>query len=236
MPSAPKEVQAGGVRVVFPARAASSFAQARKPPARVWLRDDVPADAPADLQVPVLVGRALCAALREGAFVSTIGELEALVARLAPDVARKRAIDLADMREYSRHDLAQRLVRDGFDEDLARATAARMEEVYVINDERYADMFVRSKVSAGWGERRIVSELARHGIDVAQTLKGWPYGYLDSDDETARAQALVARRCIPQKNAYQKLVRFLMGRGFSYGVASEAVSRQLEAAAQREDV
>ena len=83
----------------------------------------------------------------------------------------------------------------------------------------------RSKAAAGWGRIKIERELARRGVDATQ-LEGWPFGYLE-EDESETAFALASRRRLSGKNDFQKLVRFLCGRGFPMGVAMDAAKRVL---------
>ncbi len=236
MTNSVREVREGGIRIAFPARGTSTFAGQRKPLARVWVGEDESEDAPPDLEVPVVVARAITKALREGSSVANMGGLDALVGPLMVSCARSRAVELVDRREYSTHDLVDRLVRDGFQSSTAAQVVGRLAEVGAVSDARYADTFVRSKIAVGWGERRIERELARHGIQAQEALPGWPYDYLDPDDEVSRARDLVARKSIPAKNPYQKLVRFLISRGFSYSTSIDAVKSHLEASGVHEDV
>ena len=50
---------------------------------------------------------------------------------------------------------------------------------------------------------------------------------MSEDGERDRARDILARRRIPDDKAYEKLVRHLMAKGFSYGVASDAVKKRL---------
>ncbi len=43
------------------------------------------------------------------------------------------------------------------------------------------------------------------------------------EDDLARASALLAKRRVPETRGFEKLVRFLMGKGFSYHIAADAV-------------
>ena len=47
------------------------------------------------------------------------------------------------------------------------------------------------------------------------------------DDVSARAREALERKRVPEKNAYPKLVRFLVSRGYSLSVAKDAVSARL---------
>ena len=60
-------------------------------------------------------------------------------------------------------------------------------------------------------------------------IPGYPEDYFAVEDDLARASALLAKRRVPETRAFEKLVRFLMGRGFSYHVAADAVKSRLDA-------
>ena len=113
---------------------------------------------------------------------------------------------------------------------VADEVVARFVEVGLLDDGRFAELFARSKAAAGWGRIKIERELARRGVDATQ-LEGWPSDYLE-EDESETAFVLASRRRLSGKNDFQKLVRFLCGRGFPMGVAMDAAKRVLAEAEQ----
>ena len=58
-------------------------------------------------------------------------------------------------------------------------------------------------------------------------IPGYPDDFFSVDDEVERARAVLARKRIPETRAFEKLVKHLMGKGFSYGAASDAVKERL---------
>ena len=86
---------------------------------------------------------------------------------------------------------------------------------------------MRSKCYAGWGKLRIERELSRKGID-ARELPGWPESYFEDEDEKARAIELASRRRLTGKNDFQKIVRFLCGKGYPMNVSMDAARQVLE--------
>lgn len=179
-------------------------------------------------QVPVAVARAL---LKEGEFrerpvrdrADFLGRLRVLNTRCAE--ARLRA--LVDRRDYAVHEARGKLVQDGYPGAVVEDVLARAQSGRLLDDGRFTEGFVRGKRGAGWGRRRIEQELQRRGIDPDR-LAGWPEEYFSEDDEEERAWALVARRSVPAKNPYEKTVRFLVGKGYDYGVAKRCARRVLE--------
>lgn len=154
-------------------------------------------------------------------------ELLEAVHALSERVARGMVIDLLARREYSEQELRSRLLRDGFDSDIVANTISVASSSGLVNNQRFAEGFVRAKQQAGWGIARIERELGTRGIDVS-SLPGWPYAYMDPTQEMDRAIYVASRKTVRGANAYPKLVRFLAGRGFSYDVATNAARRVLE--------
>lgn len=180
------------------------------------------------MSVPALVARSLARKRKAGdAKPQSERELMELINATKETAARERVCKLVERRDYSSKELYDRLVQDGFERSLARTAVDHGIRIGLVSDERFAGAYVRGKVSAGWGMDRIVRELARRGID-AKSLEGWPYEYLDPDEEFERALEVALRKHVRQPNAYAKMVRFLMGRGFSYRVATDVAKQTVE--------
>ena len=72
------------------------------------------------------------------------------------------------------------------------------------------------------------TELKRRHV-VLDDIPGYPEDYFAVEDDLARASALLAKRRVPETRGFEKLVRFLMGKGFSYHIAADAVKARLDA-------
>lgn len=129
---------------------------------------------------------------------------------------RERAIRLLAQREHSRSELARKLSAHGSADEID-ATLARLGELGLQSDERFARAWVRSK-AARFGLARIRHELARRGlerelIEDAIVLEA-------GENEIDRARAVWAGKFgkPPQdRSEWAKQARFLQGRGFSAG-------------------
>ena len=176
--------------------------------------------------MPKAVGRRLVSLLEsDGELPSGRSELLYCVRAISLELARSKAEDLLNRRDYSRSELAAKLREAGYHPSVADEVVARFVEVGLLDDGRFAELFARSKAAVGWGRIKIERELARRGVDATQ-LEGWPSDYLE-EDESETAFALASRRRLSGKNDFQKLVRFLCGRGFPMGVAMDAAKRVL---------
>lgn len=178
------------------------------------------------IPIPKAVGRRLVSLLEsDGDQPSGRSELLYRVRVISLELARSKAEELLNRRDYSSSELAAKLREAGYHPSVADEVVARFVEVGLLDDRRFAELFARSKAVAGWGRIKIERELARRGVDATQ-LEGWPSGYLE-EDESETAFALASRRRLSGKNDFQKLVRFLCGRGFPMGVAMDAAKRVL---------
>lgn len=145
------------------------------------------------------------------------------VTRLA---AKQRVGQLLARRDYATREVVQKLAQDGFSSSAAADAVAYFEDAGLLSDRRFAESYVRSKVAAGWGMGRIEHELSKRGLEV-RDLEGWPYGFLNPEEERSRALAVARRKTVREPNAYAKLVRFLAGRGYSYAVSTSVAQEVL---------
>lgn len=124
---------------------------------------------------------------------------------------------LLSMQEYSQKMVREKLKSKGyFEQEIEQAVEFLLENNW-LNDERFSESFIRSRVNRGQGKTRILFELGQKGIDSAQAEE-----YMDAldvswqficDQTTQRKlQSLSSERDLKTR---QKLERFLRYRGFS---------------------
>ena len=181
-----------------------------------------------EVTLPVAVGRAMRARRKSGELGREVPRSELLgkLSELQRACAKERMLSLLERRDHSRKELSDRLAQDGYPTFAREAALEVGERCGLIDDELFAERFVHAKSAGGWGMGRIERELGRRGVDVSQ-LAGWPDDFIDAEGEFDRALAAASRKHVREPNAYAKLVRFLMGRGFSYGVAKRAATQTL---------
>ena len=145
---------------------------------------------------------------------------------------KARALRLLSRREYSRHELAQKLVRlssqadDSPPADLEEQIAQVLNDFEArgwLSDERYAQALVRRR-SQRYGLRRVADELQRAGIEPSMISE---LSHELSSSEFERAQALWTRKfgeisLDPKERAKQ--YRFLVSKGFHPELVSRVIS------------
>ena len=174
-------------------------------------------------ELPLSVGKALERDRRSGRIPGAIDDrFVERIASLLSGCSLDRVRGLVNRRDYTSLEVRRKLLAAGYPKDVVEATIGRSQELGLVDDARYGRMFARSKVLSGWGQRRIEMELQRRGIDP-KTVRGWPDEFVEeAGSELERATNEAGRRSFRGRDPYAQCMRFLLGRGFSYGVSSAA--------------
>ncbi len=139
------------------------------------------------------------------------------------DFARERALRVLGYRERSEAELRQKLLDSGYPHEVTDAVVSRMAELSMVDDERFAAMWVRTRATAGFGRRRIERELSTRGV-APETISS-AFAALEDHDEVADAVASLRGRAPRDPKERERLLRRLITRGFSMSTALEALSR-----------
>ncbi len=78
--------------------------------------------------------------------------------------ARDAASRMLAMREHSVSELERKLRQKGFTSDVVAPLMASLREDGLVSDDRFAEMFVRSRCNKGYGPLRIANELREKGV------------------------------------------------------------------------
>lgn len=141
-----------------------------------------------------------------------------------------QAIALLAGREHSRQELRNKLLRYSDDSALLEQVLEQLQADNLQSDARYADSFVRSRISRGQGPLRIRQELRQRGVEhslIEQVLQ-------DNEVDWA-ALALAQRRKrfgrepVSEPKAYARQSRFLAYRGFSHDQVRSALAASPDA-------
>lgn len=156
----------------------------------------------------------------------------------ADPAAVARAIVLRQLTSSpkSRQQLARKLAERSVPEDVAEAVLDRFEEVQLVDDAEFAQMWVRSRAqNRSLARSALKRELADKGIggDIAEAA----LEQVSDQDEHAAAVALVRRKLRPSlelterhqrdKNI-RRLVSMLARKGYSPGLAFRVVTEEVD--------
>ena len=136
--------------------------------------------------------------------------------------ALKKIVDLVNVSDRSELSVRERLSQCGFEEAAIEEAVSRAKDYGFIDDMRFAEVLIRSRIAQCKGSAGIERELAKNGIDPS-SIEGWPYEY-EVDDEVELDQALsfLDRKPPKSKNLREGAFRKLVQRGFPISVASTA--------------
>jgi regulatory protein len=146
-------------------------------------------------------------------------------AELSDSELRVAAINLLSRREYSRHELFQKLEPRSKDESQVQQLLDKLVEAGYQSDQRFAESFLRSRINRGLGHMRIARELNDKGIDadlieeVMSSDTDW--FQLAYDSGLKKSQSLD----FSEYKDKQKLFRYLAYRGFSMDQIQHALEQ-----------
>ncbi|MFT5139915.1 MAG: regulatory protein [Lysobacterales bacterium] len=135
---------------------------------------------------------------------------------------REIAFRYLTRREHSQKELRQKLSRKGISSELILDTIKELVDEGLVSDQRFAEMFARSRISRLYGPLKIRAELMKRGVNstlIDSTLElhseQWP--------ELARQWVLKRNRGGLDRNEKARLYRSGTSRGFSHDNMMRAI-------------
>ncbi|MFD1047618.1 regulatory protein RecX [Kibdelosporangium lantanae] len=150
--------------------------------------------------------------------------------------AKDICLQLLTARPRTRLELRKALLRKGIAEEIADRVLGRLDDVGLIDDKAFAEMWVHSRHTyQGMGRRALSVELRRRGVDnetVAEAVAS-----VDSEAEEERARQLVRKRLpsmgsVDQAAKIRRLVGMLARKGYAQGLAYRVVKDELATAGE----
>lgn len=143
--------------------------------------------------------------------------------------ARAFAMRSLARRESAESELANRLRKQGFDEDVVGAVLDYCRGYHWVDDERYGAMAVRAGATKGHGPIKIRFDLRRKGLSDSQIETAFEQPELDWFELAAD---LLQRRArvgdLADFKLRMKWLKYLLGRGFNQDQARYAISAMQE--------
>lgn len=121
---------------------------------------------------------------------------------------------LLKYRPRSKGEIEDRLKGKRFSSIVITEVLNRLQDYNYINDAEFTLFFISSCLARGWGRRRIEFRLEKLKIPRSLQEK-----FLRDEDFGDQLRQLISKKLEfyrGKKNIYQRLVRFLAGRGFDY--------------------
>ncbi|MEL7650174.1 MAG: RecX family transcriptional regulator [Sedimentibacter sp.] len=142
------------------------------------------------------------------------------------------AVGLLSRFPKSEKQLRDKMTEKGYDDDFIDSAISRLKEHRYLDDERYTDMVINSRLNTSKeGKLKIRESLYSKGID--REIINEKLGNISAEDELERACALGGKKLssINEDDTRKKMVKlsnYLVNKGFEYGTVRKAVSRLME--------
>ena len=142
--------------------------------------------------------------------------------------AFSKIVALVNASDKSEKTIRDRLSRCGFSEAAIEESVERAKSYGFIDDLRFAEVLVRSRLNQGKGIRGIERELSLQLIDIDQ-VPGWPHEFVNGEgEELERALSFLDKKPPRSKNLREGAYRKLVAKGFSSSVACSAARQWVD--------
>ena len=129
------------------------------------------------------------------------------------------ALNLLARREHTRHELTCKLASRSFELSDIQSALQLLEKRGLLSDKRAAEVYIRQRVSRGYGQLKICAELTAKGLDRALIVESLRQANIDWH---AVAQCIYEKKfnaTAPQDEKHLiKQQRFFASRGFDVDV------------------
>jgi regulatory protein len=149
---------------------------------------------------------------------------------------KQRAARYLARRLHSVNELKIKLRQKGYENTLIDEVISDLRSKNYLNDyefaSQYADENIRNK---SWGENKLKAELIKKGVPGSVISRVLEEKISSGEEETEAAIALAVKklkvlssRSLEPRKLKEKLISFLLSKGYSYDAASRAVSNVLK--------
>lgn len=142
--------------------------------------------------------------------------------------AKEYAFLLLKFRLRSEKELAERLKRKKFSEEVIRETVAFLKEKKFIDDTLFARSWIQSRIKRPLGLRRIKQELNLKGIEkevIESQISELKEAYCEEDIVSELAQERFSKlKGIDPRAAQRRVYAYLIRRGFSPDIVIDVIN------------
>lgn len=142
------------------------------------------------------------------------------------------ALKIIERSYKSKKEMADKLLIKGYEEKIITRIIEFLEQYNFINDEKYAEMFIKDK-SCSNGKNKIKYMLIRKGIDediIENKLKG--VGEVRERESALKlAQKkydILIKSETNEKKVYKKIGDYLAGRGYNFGIINSVLDKVIK--------
>ena len=153
--------------------------------------------------------------------------VEELKRKDIPESAFEKAMHFMNYRERTSEEIRQKLAGLGFDEQVIESVLTRMETSRLVDDERFARLWIESRNNhRPSGSRLLKMELRRKGIPEPVVNEAIEQAGDEAELALSAVRSHIHRWAeLDKKDFRLKVYRFLVSRGFSYDVVQDTVEK-----------
>jgi regulatory protein len=146
---------------------------------------------------------------------------------MTAEQAFQRLSALCAQAEHCQYEMLEKMRAWGMDDKAQASVMERLVSEHYVDDERYCRAFVRDKIAYNkWGRRKVEQALWQKHID--EQIRERVLSEVDDKDYLNVLLPLLKqkRKSIKAENEYelnQKLVRFALGRGFTFDIIRQCL-------------
>ncbi|MEP7185646.1 MAG: regulatory protein RecX [Rhodanobacter sp.] len=150
--------------------------------------------------------------------------------------AYDKALGLLARREHSRKELKLKLRQGGYEGEETGAAIDRLGEQQYQDDDRFAEVLVRSRVGQGYGPMRLRVELKSHGVSDARIRELIEEVEVNWEDLAAtQLRRRYGSAGIADRAERVKRSQFLLRRGFAAATVRAVTHADVDEAADSDD-
>ena len=142
--------------------------------------------------------------------------------------AKSRAVWYLDRKDRTAKDLYNKLCLAGFDKKAVAKVIARLQEVGLVDDRRFAENYASRLMEGNVSKREALQKMLQKGVpyDMAKEVLS-----ATETDENAQITALIEKKYrtkLLSENGVQKVYAALIRKGFSYEAVKNALKNFIE--------
>lgn len=157
-------------------------------------------------------------------------DVDSIREEVAMKLARQHGIRLLAARDRSEHEVRERLIQHGFDQDVVEQALLRLKSMGYINDSLFAHKYVSDRLKLKPMSKRVLAyELQKKGINdelIREVLDG--YELDDSSIAYRLAKKKFGKYDAADPKIQQKIYSYLAFRGFSSDIIREVIGQLQE--------
>ena len=139
-----------------------------------------------------------------------------------PKIIRSKLMDYLARREHSDFELKAKLKRKVSSIEELERQIEKLKDEGLIDNQRFSEVYIRNRLSKGFGPTRITQELIQRGVKEKDFI-----GILESMNWTELAHQVLLKKSkgkeVKDKKIEIKLKQFLNYRGFNFFQIEEAI-------------